>query len=51
MSVKKVNLPYLLTLPRVSHGFINCNEKKSKAVPLHAMQALGEKRGIAATHS
>jgi hypothetical protein len=26
-------------------------QKKSKAVPLHAMEALGERGGIAPTHS
>jgi hypothetical protein len=32
----------------------HCNknhESKSKAVPLHAMEALGERGGIAPTHS
>jgi len=31
--------------------FINVYSKKSKAVPLHAMETLGGRGGIAPTHS
>jgi hypothetical protein len=37
------------TEPRVPKKLIKF--KKSKAVPLHAIEALGERRGIAPTHS
>jgi hypothetical protein len=35
----------------VPDGILNIKSKKSKAVPLHAMEALGGRGGIAPTHS
>jgi hypothetical protein len=40
-----------LRLRRTIREKCNCIESKSKAVPLHAMVALGGRGGIAPTHS
>jgi hypothetical protein len=51
--------PNLFTCLELENSYIYCivcrlckiNEKKGKAVPLHAMEALGGRGGIAPTHS
>jgi hypothetical protein len=40
-----------IKVSRKLYGHLKCKKKKSKAVPLHAMEADGERGGIAPTHS